>query len=267
MMYKADRQRYRGFLALATLVVIAIIAILYFLQFSAFFNISAPPGSKGESWKKPWHDEHLILGPNKIIEAPKPPKLEMNESFTLKPAVSREGAKRGAMTLHFSENGEVKGSWRSGYSHEDRHYSYEATFAGNIDVNVMYSDDDGEDKSQLYFITKGSYAKSTYIESTGTRSTENGTVYVTGFIKPDKSASGLLTITTDRKWAADYEWQCGTGNFSYTADHPCCLDSFCSHYDAVCFADDHPDGCCLLQDMFKNRLPLGPGAADVRPPG
>ena len=204
---KADRRRCGGFLALASLIVVAIMAILYFFMFSSMFHISAPPGSKGQSWKKPWHDEHLILGPDKIIESPKPPKPELNESFTLKPSVSREGAKRGAMVLNFLENGVVNGSWKCSYSHEDRHYTYEATFAGNIDVEVMYSDDDGADKSQLYFITKGSYVKGTYTESTGNRSTENGTVYVTGFLKPDYSGSGLLTITTDKEWSADYEWE------------------------------------------------------------
>ncbi|MBW8036733.1 MAG: hypothetical protein FVQ79_14185, partial [Planctomycetes bacterium] len=164
MMYKTDRRRCGGFLALASLVVIAIMAILYFFLFSSMFNISAPPGSKPRSYKKPWHDEHLILGPDKIIEAPKAPKPDFNKSFTLKPAVAREGAKRGAMALNFLENGVVNGSWKCTYSHEDRHYTYEATFAGNIDVEVMYSDNDGEDESQLYFITKGSYVKDIYTD-------------------------------------------------------------------------------------------------------
>lgn len=212
MVYKTDRRRCGGFLAIATLVVVAIIAILYFLQFSALFNISAPGGSKGKNWNRPWHDEDRILGADKSIEMPKPPKVEINDSFTLKSAVSREGAERGAMMLNFLDNGEVEGVWKCSYSHEDRHYSYEAKFAGNIDVKVMYADDDGEDKSQLYFITKGSYTKETYTESTGMRSTEKGIVYVTGFIKPDYIASGLLTITTDKKWSADYEWQCESQN-------------------------------------------------------
>ena len=208
MNYKNDRQRYRGFLALATLIVIAIIAILYFSMMSSFFNISPQTRSRRQTYKKPWHDEHRILPDDKIIELPEAPKIEYDRSFTLKPAVSREGNPRGTLTLNFLDNGVVNGSWNCSYSHEDRQYTYEATFAGNIDVEVTYTDKDSkEDKSQLYFITKGSYVKGTYNENTRNSQTESGTVYVTGFLQTDYSGSGLLTITTDKEWSADYQWQ------------------------------------------------------------
>lgn len=213
MLYKTNHHHCRGLLALASLIVIAIIAILYFFMMSSFFNISAPSGMKTRNYKKAWHYEERILGPDKIIEAPKPPKPDFDRSFTLKPAVSRESENRGILTLNCLENGVVKGSWKCSYTHEDRHYTYDATFAGNIDVKVTYTDNDGkEDKSQLYFITKGSYVKGTYTESTGTRQTENGTIYITGYIKPNYSASGLLTITTDKEWSADYDWETTDGN-------------------------------------------------------
>ena len=197
-----------GAIILAAMIVIAILLILYYMQLSTFFNTSAPGLSRRDFREKPWHVEDRILGKETIIEMPKPPKPEIDKAFTLKPFVSREDEKRGTMTLNFSDNGEVKGSWKCSYSHKDTHYTYDATFAGNIDVDIMYADNEGkEDKSQLYFITKGSYTKSTYNESTGNSTTENGIVYVTGYLKPDYTASGLLTITTDKEWAADYKWQ------------------------------------------------------------
>lgn len=212
-MYKTNRRHCRGVLALASLIVIAIIAILYFSMMSSFFNISAPRGAGRQSYKKPWHYEERILGPDKIIELPEAPKPSFDKSFTLKPAVSREGRERGALTLNCLDNGVVEGSWKCSYSHDDRHYTYDATFAGNIDVKITYTDDDGKkDQSQLYFITKGSYVKGTYTESTRNSQTENGTVYVIGFIKPNYTASGLLTITTDKEWSADYQWETTTGN-------------------------------------------------------
>ena len=212
-MRKCPRQlvgRNGGFIILGTVVVVAILLILYMMQVSTFFQGSIPGGSDRRR-EKPWHVEDRILGKETLIKMPKPPKPEIDDAFVLDADVTRQGDSRGTMRLDFADNGEVSGVWTCGYSHEDRHYTYEASFAGNIDVGVTFSDRDGDDKSQLYFIAKGSYAKGTYTESTGTRSTEKGTVYVTGFLKGDYSASGLLTITTDREWFADYEWESEAG--------------------------------------------------------
>ena len=68
MICKTDRQHRRGFIALVVLIGIAIVAVLYFMQVSSFFSVSVPPGSKGGNYRKPWHDEHRLLGPDEIIE-------------------------------------------------------------------------------------------------------------------------------------------------------------------------------------------------------
>ncbi|MCK5565318.1 MAG: hypothetical protein KAJ07_08735 [Planctomycetes bacterium] len=209
MICKTDRQHRRGFIALVVLIGIAIVAVLYFTQVSSFVSVSVPPGSKGGNYRKPWHDEDRLLGPDAVIELPKRPKLELNEAFVLEAEVSRDGQDRGAMTLEFLDDGRVNGSWYCSYSHDRKHYTCDAAFSGNIDVDVVYRNDQRKkDKTQLYFITKGNYAKETYAESTDDSSIENGIVYVTGFIKPDHSASGKLTITTDKQWSAQYQWQC-----------------------------------------------------------
>ncbi len=209
-MHKTHRQRVGrngGFIILGMVVVVAILLILYMMQVSTFFQGSAGGLSRRDNREKPWHVEDRILGKETIIKMPKPPKPEIEDAFVLKANVTLQQDKRGVMRLDFADNGEVTGLWKCVYTHKDRRYSYNAAFAGNIDVDVMYSDDDGEDESQLYFIAKGSYTQIIYMESTNTRTTVKGTVYVTGFLKGDYSASGLLTVTTDREWFADYEWQ------------------------------------------------------------
>lgn len=208
MKYKTNRQHCRGALALASLIVVAIIAILCFMQVSSFFSISVPPGSKGGNYRKPWHDEDRLLGADAVIELPSSPKLELDESFVLEADVTRNNEDRGVINLEFMDNGKVNGSWYCSYSYDGKHYTCEAAFSGNIDVEVTYKNDQGKkDKTQLYFITKGNYTKEAYTESTGNSSIENGIVYVTGFIKPNYSASGKLTITTDKEWSAQYQWQ------------------------------------------------------------
>lgn len=210
MLHNSHRQlvgRNGGFIVLGMLVVVAILLILYMMQVSAFFQGSAGGLSRRDNREKPWHVEDRILGKETIIKMPKPPKPEIEDAFALEANVTRQQDKRGVMRLDFADNGEVTGLWKCVYTHKDRRYSYDAAFAGNIDVDVTFSDKTGEDKSQLYFIAKGSYTQIIYMESTNTRTSVKGTVYVTGFLKGDYSASGLLTVTTDREWFANYEWK------------------------------------------------------------
>jgi hypothetical protein len=92
-------------------------------------------------------------------------------------------------------------------------YSYSADFRGNIDVDVTCEADGERDKSQLYFITKGAYVqKSAHVEAKEVTS-EGGTIYATGYVAQDGSAKGEITITTDRKWSAVYDWEAAGGDF------------------------------------------------------
>jgi len=60
------------------------------------------------------------------------------------------------------------------------------------------------DESMLYFITKGTYKQACRNTEAGTETSEAGLVYVTGWLCPDYSVNGLVTITTDRSWSASY---------------------------------------------------------------
>jgi hypothetical protein len=111
---------------------------------------------------------------------------------------------RGTATLEFAVSGEVSGTWRCEYSHEDRDYTFDAAFAGNIDASNTYSEQGVVDESRLYFITKGAYRQTAYNVEAGTKTLDEGLVYVTGWLNTDHSANGLITITTDKTWSAVY---------------------------------------------------------------
>ena len=112
------------------------------------------------------------------------------------------------MALSFDVDGTVKGKWQCRYSHDEQDYAYDSAFAGNIDVDVMYASEDGKkDKTLLYFITKGRYTQQSTSTATQEQTRQDGELYVTGYLTPDHSASGLITITTDRKWSVTYDWK------------------------------------------------------------
>jgi len=200
--------RRRGVVVLLLLVAIAILAILYVIQMDAFFG-PVVPGGRTPAEHRPWLEEDRIVPSDQLIKPPQPPKPAISEPLTLIARVRMDGSDRGTAALEFAVSGEVSGTWRCKYSHEDRDYTFDATFAGNIDVSNTYSEGDITDESRLYFITKGTYKQTAYNVKKGTATSEEGLVYVTGWLHTDYSVSGLITITTDRTWSATYTLEKG----------------------------------------------------------
>ncbi len=193
----------RGFVLLLVLAAIAILAILYVIQMDAFFG-PVVPGAKRTAEHRPWLEEDRIVPSDKLIKPPRPLKPAISEPLTLSARVRMDGNDRGTATLEFAVSGEVSGAWSCEYSHENRDYRFDAGFAGNIDVSRTYSEGDVTDESRLYFITKGAYRQTAYNVEAGTKTLDEGLVYVTGWLNTDHSANGLITITTDKTWSAVY---------------------------------------------------------------
>ncbi len=198
----------RGAVLLLVLIAIAILAILYVIQIDAFFG-PVSPGKSTKAEHRPWLEEGRIVPSDELIKPPQPPKPALVEPFTLPAQVSIDESGRGTATLEFAVSGEVKGAWYSEYSNEDRDYTMEATFAGNIDTDKTYSEGETVDESRLYFITKGTYKQTAYNAEAGTKTLDEGLVYVTGWLNTDYSVNGLIIITTDRTWSAVYTLETG----------------------------------------------------------
>ena len=196
----------RASVMLVVLMAIVIVMLLYYVSFNTIF---APSLNRGRvTTSRPWLEEERILGADKIIAMPEPPRPTIIEPINFVAAVIRNDAERGTMTLSFDVDGTVKGKWQCSYSHDEQYYAYDSTFAGNIDVDVTYESEDGQnDKSLLYFITKGRYTQQSTSAATQKQTQQDGEIYVTGYLAPDHSATGLITITTDRKWSVTYDWK------------------------------------------------------------
>ncbi len=206
-----------GFVLLLVLVAVAILMLLYFIDINALFGPSIP-SKEGAVKHRPWLEEDRIVPSDKLIKLPRPPKPELNKPLAVTARVRLNESERGTVTLDFTVAGEVAGTWYCEYSHDNRNYTFDAAFAGNIDVTKIYSKgknpdesspSEGLDESKLYLITKGTYRQTGYDIVAGTETFEQGLVYVTGWLSPDYSAEGLITITTDKTWSAAYAWQTG----------------------------------------------------------
>lgn len=194
-----------GAVILLVLVTIAIGMLIYFIDIGGIFSFTARPGRIAPA-AKPWLEEHLILPPDKIIEMPESPQPEINEKLTITAPVTRDSQPRGTVEITFDIDGRITGNWTAEYTHQEQAYSYDGTFAGNIDVDRVCTKDGKDDKTRLYFFTMGKYIQKSTQTVTNAQTTEDGTIYLTGQLSPNHSATGQITITTDRKWSIVYDW-------------------------------------------------------------
>ena len=201
-------RRESGFAILIVLVAVAILMLLYFVNISTIFNPSRG-GTKRAAVERPWFEEDRIVAADAEVKLSRRPKPLVDEPVEIRAAVKRDEQDRGEMLIEFDVDGRVRCEWSCEYVHGDRSYSYSAESAGNIDAKKKFiRDGDGAaDKSQLYFITKGRYERVTAgAGNVEGPSLEKGVFYVTGWLSPEHSATGKITITTDRTWLGVYEF-------------------------------------------------------------
>lgn len=189
-----------GFAILLVLVVIVIMLLLYFIDIKAIFGPNLPTKSSPKD-QRPWLQENLILGPDQFIKLPQPPKPTIDEDFSITAPVTFDGVDRGQVTIDFNTQGEVSASWQCRYSLENRDYTYQANFTGNIDSEI-----ETDDPTQLFFITKGKYTQTVYNHQSQQTSEDKGIAYTTGHLASDYSAAGMITLTTDKTWSATYKF-------------------------------------------------------------
>jgi len=202
------RKHPKGFMALVVLISVVIVLVLYVIVMKAFLPAGRSGGGSSVRQDRPWLLDDLIVPAGELIDMPESPRLVITDDFVLKPTVSRDESNRGVAVLKFGGNGVVSGKWQCDYTHEERQYGYIATYAGNIVIDKEFSDKTGTDDSLLFFIVKGKYTQRVYHPDIGEKLT-NGIIYLSGWVGPDKSLTGKLTITTDDitdkdKWAASY---------------------------------------------------------------
>ena len=195
----------KGFVILIVLIAVAIMMLLYFVQINAFFGPGLPSKPAGLE-QHPWVLEKLLIPEGEGVKLPGRHKLQLNEPFTLTLPVSRDNTDRGKISIAFDINGRVQGQWQCSYEQAAIMYQVEAETNGNIDAKRTYQDENGEDKNRLFFIARGHYTK-TPLDQASNVSGEKGQAWLTGWIRPDRTIEGYITLTTDQQWAAAYAFK------------------------------------------------------------
>jgi len=193
---------------LGLLIVIAIAMLIYFLEAKAIFG----PGRKYANRPvkpedHPWQMEDLLVPEDQIVPVPKKGQPELLEPVILTASVQRNNVSRGSVKITFGKDCRVNAEWSAQYTSNLKEYTMRSNLKGNVVPSRVYSDpNDNKDSTRLFFIAKGSYAQIVQVTD-GKFQTELGTAYILGWLRPDNTAEGTITITTDQSWSALYPFQ------------------------------------------------------------
>jgi hypothetical protein len=198
-----------GYVLIMLLVVIAIGMMIYYADMMWIGGGQTVKQEKPE--EQPWKDESLINDPNHPARAAKKPAVNstkpiISTPLALKGAVASKDADRGQVVFIIQPNGTIDGNWQCQYSYTHSAYEIAAMFKGNTDTTQNAPDD----VSKLYLVAKGEFVqKATNLDS-GEVTETTGTAYFSGWLGSNLTASGTLSITTNKKWHADYTWTANT---------------------------------------------------------
>ena len=199
---KKDR-RPNGFGMLVVLIAVAIVLVLAAIQMKTILPNRSSSGPVGIE-ERPWLMEELLVAAGEDVKLPKSPKPVLTEPVTLQAEAMLDDMPRGTVVMTFKTDGRMEAVWETAYAHGDKSYTISAAMSGNVVVKKTYTDEAGtKDKSRLFFVAKGRYEKHT-LANDAPLSTEKGTVWISGWLMPDWTIDGFVSMHQTTDWVAVY---------------------------------------------------------------
>lgn len=198
-------KRQRGFLLLQMLIAIAIGMIIYYFSF-VHISGSTLKEQKNHPENHPWLLEDRIGSGNQHELNELQPYRDQMLELKAK-VVDEQNARRGKINMMIDPDGLVFASWSGEYRNEekDQFLVMMGDTEGNTDPSFIYQDENGEDRSLLYFITKGDFVL-LKTDKKNRVSRPGGDLYLSGWLRPDMTAFGTLHMTRDKVEQTIYSW-------------------------------------------------------------
>ncbi len=186
-----------------TIVLLIIIAL--FAIVAVFFLNMATTDPVGPVEQCPWVESNRIVDNFAEINLPQSPQIIFDDITKIsKRLTSEDGSNRGKLEIEIAPDGIVTAVWKAKYKEDIYEKEFSATCMGNVDADMIYVDENGTDKSKLFFITEGRFLVQVFKQ--GNAKLGGGEAYVVGWISPDRSAKGTLVLAPDKKRTKIYAW-------------------------------------------------------------
>ena len=195
-------------LLLGLVIVVAIGMLIYYM------NMYGPVREigKGESnieppWRQ-WHKMQVRLHRWAVGEH-RAEQPQLSEPLEVEAECLQDGENRGQIGMVILADGTVEGGW-GGEFFINRDVEFQVMsceFEGSIDPEHVYSDENGEDLSRLFFIAKGHFVILESNNDTGRTRSLTGDAYVRGWLDVDNWVEGEIILTSDKRSFYRYIWQ------------------------------------------------------------
>ncbi len=153
----------------------------------------------------PWVEVDRIVNDISEINLPQSPQISLDEERRISHKItSEDGQDRGRLSITIDPDGLVVATWKASYKEGSYEKDFTATCEGNIDAEKIYENENGDDPSKLFFITKGKFLLKAFKQ--GNAIPGGGDAYVVGWISPDGTATGTLVLAPDKKNTKIYKW-------------------------------------------------------------
>lgn len=205
--HRAERS---GYVLLLVLVIILVLGMLFYYSrmHGSVYQIG-----KGESnIEVPWRQWHAIFVRTKKGRPPGLPNAEQPQLTKALVVVAKpveEEQQRGQLELFIFPDGSVRGRWAGQFViKKDVDFQVMGCqFNGQVDPEHIYSDEQGDDPSKLFFITKGPFTILETNDDSGRVRSVTGHIYVRGWLGLDNTIEGEIILTSDEKRFYLYTWK------------------------------------------------------------
>ncbi|MBA7625937.1 hypothetical protein ES703_33371 [subsurface metagenome] len=203
-------QRNRGgyALLLGLLIVVVIGMVIYYMRMHGpVYHIGEGESDINPPWRQ-WHKMQVRLR-KEPLGRPTAEQPQLSKPLEVQAKPVQDGKDRGEIKVVILLDGTVQGSWRGEFFiNKDVDFQVmNCRFEGSIDAKQLYSDEEGEDPSMLFFIAKGHFVILETNNDNGRVRNLMGDVYVRGWLGVDNAVSGEIIITSDERNFYLYTWQ------------------------------------------------------------
>ncbi|MBN2269167.1 MAG: hypothetical protein JXN61_01045 [Sedimentisphaerales bacterium] len=196
-----------GYIMLLSLLIVVLIGLVIYVVMTGE-GIDLTTGEKDTS--PPWRQwtKNLIELKKKPIGTPSPDQPQLAGALQFMTDAWEDQQKRGSIQLAILPDGTIEGQWSGQYwiSKTLDHQVMAASFKGNIVPERIYSDENGEDTTKLYFIGHGGFSILETNSETSRVRNVMGDLYITGWLDGGNNAAGKITITSDERRFRAYTW-------------------------------------------------------------
>jgi len=209
---KRIARRSGGYMMLLSMVVTMLIGLVFYIMYT---NKGVDMDSGDVNKTPPWRiwTKNLIKLRDEPIGQPSEEQPKLDTALLYNSSVRDDSVEdlddRGSVELVIMPDGTVTGGWSGHYwiSRTLDHQIMTSSANGNIIPEEVYSDDDGEDPSKLYFITSGGFSILETNSDSGRVRNVMGDIYFTGWIDSEYNMEATVTITSDQRNFKAYDFE------------------------------------------------------------